>query len=74
MIRDSIPFVLTEDLPQEGLQAGDGGWVVMVHDGGAAYEAEFVTLSGEIVAVVTVAARTVRAARKREIAHARLVA
>jgi len=50
------------------------GWVVMVHDGGAGYEVEFVTLAGETVSVVTVPAETVRPVQGREIAHARRVA
>jgi hypothetical protein len=74
MIKELDPVVLTDDLPQKGLQAGDVGWVVMIHGGGAGYEVEFVTLSGETVSVETVAARSVRPAHKREIAHARRVA
>jgi hypothetical protein len=74
MIKELGPVVLTKDLPEEGLKAGDVGWVVMVHAGGAGYEVEFVTLAGDTVAVVTVTAPAVRAARKKEIAHARLVA
>jgi hypothetical protein len=74
MIKELDPVVLTEDLPQKGLQAGDVGWVVMIHGGGAGYEVEFVTLSGETVSVETVPARSVRPAQKNEIAHARRVA
>ena len=68
------PVVLTAALPQQGLQAGDVGWVVMVHAGGAGYEVEFVTLSGETISVVTVTADAVRPVQDKEIAHARLVA
>lgn len=74
MIHELDPVVLTEDLPKAGLRAGDVGWIVMVHGGGAGYEVEFVTLSGETVAVETVSAQSVRPAHKREIAHARRVA
>jgi hypothetical protein len=71
MIRELDPVVLTEGLPEHGLQAGDVGWVVMVHAGGAGYEVEFVTLAGETISVVTVPARAVRSVGRREIAHAR---
>lgn len=54
MIKELDPVVLTENLPEHGLKAGDVGWVVMVHGGGAGYEVEFVTLTGETVSVVTV--------------------
>ena len=74
MIKELDPVVLTESLPERGLQAGDVGWVVMVHDQGAGYEVEFVTLSGETISVVTAPARSVRPVGAKEIAHARLVA
>lgn len=67
-------MVLTTDLPEHGLEAGDIGWVVMVYAGGAGYEVEFVTLAGETVSVVTVPADNVRSVRQNEIAHARQVA
>jgi len=74
MIKELDPVVLTESLPEHGLQAGDVGWVVMVHAEGAGYEVEFTTLAGETVSVVTVPARAVRPVDRREIAHARMVA
>ena len=74
MIKELDPVVLTEGLPEAGLQAGDVGWVVMVHGEGAGYEVEFLTLAGETVSVVTLAASAVRPVRKKEIAHARAVA
>jgi len=46
----------------------------MVHDDGAGFEIEFVTLAGETVSVVTVPAAGVRAVERKEIAHARMVA
>ena len=74
MIKELDPVVLTESLPKHGLQAGDVGWVVMIHDGGTGYEVEFVTLSGETISVVTVPAPAVRPVGGKEIAHARMVA
>jgi hypothetical protein len=63
--------VLTTSLPERGLQAGDIGTVVMVYQDGKGYTVEFMTLSGDTVAVVTVAAEQVRPIRTNEIAHAR---
>lgn len=65
---------LTEDLPEEGLKAGDVGTVVLVHDAGAGYEVEFCSLTGETIAVVTVDAPQVRAIGQRELPSARRLA
>lgn len=74
MIKELDPVVLTRALPEHGLEAGDIGWVVLVHAGGAGYEVEFVTLHGETVSVETVPANAVRAVQRKEIAHVRRVA
>lgn len=66
--------VLAQDLPDHGLREGDIGTIVMVHGQGTGYEVEFVTLDGQTVAVVTLAADQVRTADRREIAHARELA
>ena len=66
--------ILTEDLPEHRLQAGDVGTIVLVHPEGAGYEVEFVTLGGETVAVVTLLAAQVRPIVGREIAHVRALA
>jgi len=65
--------VLTCDLPEHGLAAGDIGTVVLVHDEGKGYEVEFMTLDGETVAVATLWADQVRAVQHDEIAHARSI-
>lgn len=67
-------MVLTKSLPEHGLQAGDVGWVVLVHAAGAGYEVEFVTLNGETVSVETLSAADVRPVGGKEISHARRVA
>jgi hypothetical protein len=74
MIKELDPVVLTERLPGEALEPGDVGWVVMVHAGGTGFEVEFVTLTAETVAVVTVSASAVRSVATKEIAHASAVA
>jgi hypothetical protein len=66
--------ILTQDLPSHRLKAGDIGTVVMVHDQGAAFEVEFLTLAGETLAVLTLAAAQVRPAAADEIAHVRHLA
>jgi len=66
--------VLTCDVPDHGLTAGDIGTVVLVHDEGKGYEVEFMTLDGETIAVVTLRAEQVRAVQHDEIAHARSIA
>ncbi len=74
MIREHDCIVLTENLPDTGLAAGDVGTVVHIHGAGAGYEVEFMTLVGETVAVVTLLPGQVRAIAPREIAHARALA
>jgi hypothetical protein len=71
MIKEHDCVVLTKRVPEEGLEAGDIGTVVHIHKGGAGYEVEFVTLTGETVAIVTVETSQVRALNRRDLAHAR---
>lgn len=71
MIKEHDCVVLTKNLPEEGLEAGDIGTVVHLHNGGVAYEVEFMTLTGETVAIVTVNASQVRPLNRRDLAHAR---
>lgn len=71
MIHELDRVVLTRPLPDLGLEAGDVGTVVLVHEGGKGYEVEFVTLEGETHAVATVTAGDVRPIDRNEIAHAR---
>lgn len=73
MIRELDTVVLTEDVPNHGLQRGDLGTVVLVHPAGG-YEVEFVTLNGETLTVVSLFPHQVRSVGRREIAQARLVA
>lgn len=71
MIKEHDIVVLTQDLPEEHLTAGDVGTVVHIHDGGAGYEIEFMTLSGRTIAVATVMALQVRAVSPRDLVHVR---
>ena len=71
MIKEHDCVVLTADLPDEKLEAGDVGTVVHIHQGGAAYEVEFMTLDGRTVAVATVASDQLRPVSRRDISHVR---
>ncbi len=73
-MKEHDTVVLAQDLPQHALRAGDIGTVVLVHQGGAGYEVEFVTLDGETVAVVTLESSQLRPVARHEIAHIRMVA
>jgi hypothetical protein len=73
MIDELDLVVLKRDLPTERLAVGDVGTFVLVHQQGAGYEVEFMTLSGDTVAVVTLDASDVRPVEAREIVHARAV-
>jgi hypothetical protein len=71
MIKEHDCVVLTKSLPEEGLEAGDVGTVVHIHQNGVAYEVEFVTLAGRTVAVATVGATGLRPVGQRDISHVR---
>ena len=70
-MRELEAAVLTEDLPEYGLQEGDIGTVVLTHREGAGYEVEFTTLGGDTVGVVALLAHQLRPIGRQEIAHAR---
>jgi Domain of unknown function (DUF4926) len=65
---------LRQDLPAVGLEAGDEGTVVLVHENGEAYEIEFVAGNGRTVAVETLTAGEVEPFAGPRILHARRLA
>ena len=67
-IREHDSVVLTADIPAHGLENGDFGTVVLIHQ--AAPRTRW-TLDGETVAVVSLPASQVRPISRKEIAHAR---
>lgn len=71
MIQEHDIVVLTEDVPEEGLTAGDVGTVVHIHNQGEGYEVEFVTLAGQTIAVASLSAPQVRPVSKQDISHVR---
>jgi hypothetical protein len=74
MIREHDCVVLTADLPDESLETGDVGTVVHIHRDAAAYEVEFMTLTGKTVAVATVLPSQLRPVSKRDLTHVRELA
>jgi len=73
MIKELDQVVLTNDLPEHGLKAGDIGTVVLEHIAKKGYEVEFVALDGETLAVVSVFPAQIRPIGHREIARVRPV-
>ena len=73
-IKEHDCVVLTRDLSDENLKAGDVGAVVHIHKGGEAFEVEFVTMAGRTIAVATVKASHLRPVGKRDIHHVRELA
>lgn len=74
MIHEHDCIVLTQDLPDESLRAGDVGTVVHIHRDGAAFEVEFMTLTGQTVAVATVLSSQLRPVNSRDVSHVRELA
>ena len=71
MIKEHDCVVLTDDLPEEKMRSGDIGTVVHIHQGGAGYEVELMTLTGETVAVITLLPTQVRPIARRDVARVR---
>jgi hypothetical protein len=73
-IKEHDVVVLTRDVPEHGLVAGDTGVVVDVAPDGGGYLLEIFALDGSTIEVVGVGPGDVRAARRNEVSHARPVA
>jgi hypothetical protein len=73
MIQEHERVMLTVDIPEYGLKAGDVGVIVMIHDEGAGYELEMFTADGNTLDVITVEANQVRPVSNQEVLHARLL-
>lgn len=73
MIAELERVALTADLPDYGLTAGDVGMIVHVYGGAVGYEVEFVTLNGDLVALVALHPAQIRRIEQDEIAHVRRV-
>lgn len=71
MISEYNRVVLTVDLPEHQLRAGDVGTVVMIHGDHAGYELEIFSADGHTLDVVTVSASQVRPVSRHDILHVR---
>ncbi len=74
MIEEHSNVILTRDIPEQDLFKGDVGVVVHIHEGGEAYEVEFLTMDGSTVALLTLEASLLRVADARMIPHVREIA
>jgi len=74
MIKEHERVVLSRNVPEQGLEAGDVGTVVHVYKGGKAFEVEFVALNGQTVLIATLPPSSIRSVTNREITHARALA
>lgn len=73
MIQELDSVVITENIPNLKLVKGDIGTVVLVHHDGEGYEVEFMTLSGNTIAVATLFPQQIRMIHEMEIANARIL-
>jgi hypothetical protein len=74
VIQEHDCIVLTQDIPEESLRAGDVGTVVHIHANAAGYEVDFMTLTGRTVAVATVLPPQLRPVSPRDLTHVRELA
>ncbi len=70
MIEEFDTVALQHNLSEHGLEQGDVGTVVHTYRGGEGLEVEFLTGTGDTVAVVTLSTSDVRPLGGREILHA----
>ncbi len=64
-------IVLTDDIADTDLKAGDVGTIVHVYPNGEAFEVEFLALDGHTAALATVLPSQVRPVARTDITHAR---
>ncbi len=73
MFEEHDVVILTNDIPEHGLKAGDVGTIVAVLGDGAAFLIEFMTLGGHTLAVVEIPPSQVRPITDRDMDHARQI-
>ena len=71
MLSEHSLVVLTCDIPDSGLYAGDVGAIVHVYGQRAAYEVEFVDGDGTTIALITIKSESVRPVGSGELLHTR---
>ena len=73
MINELDQVELLEDIPTQGLRAGDVGTVMLVHQNGKGFTLEFLTWDGDTVAIATVSPDKIRSVPSNEIPRTRRV-
>ena len=73
MFKELDCVVLTTDVEEEGLKAGDVGTIVHMYPGGDAFIVEFLTLDGDTIALVDLLPSQARPVTSRDVTHARRV-
>ncbi|HZE87254.1 MAG TPA: DUF4926 domain-containing protein [Methylomirabilota bacterium] len=71
MFEELDTVVLTHNVDDHGLKAGDMGAIVNIYKNGEAYEVEFVTASGDTVVLLTLVQKDISPVAKNEILHVR---
>ena len=72
MLKELDCVVLTVDIEEEGLKAGDAGTIVNMYPSGT-FMVEFMTLDGDTIALIDVLPSQARPVTGRDITHARSV-
>ena len=72
-LKEHDRVVLTDDIDEKRLKAGDVGTIVHIFPGAEAYVVEFMTLDGYTEAIVHVEESQIRPVSKSDITHARKI-
>ena len=67
--RELDAVILLKERPLDALGKGDVRSVVFIHEGGKAYEVEFVTMTGDPLGVLTLAADETRPVSAGDVPH-----
>ena len=71
MFKELDCVILTTDIDEEDLKAGDAGTIVHMYPGGDAFIVEFLTLDGDTIALIDVLPSQARPVTSKDITHAR---
>ncbi len=71
MLEEHDRIVLTDDISDSGLKAGDVGTIVHTYPNGEAFEVEFLTLDGNTAALASVLPSQARLVTRTDITHTR---
>ncbi len=67
MLRELETVILSHDIEEYNLEAGDIGTIVHVYNNNTAYEVEFIAEDGTTTAVLTLTARDIRPIRRTRV-------